>query len=103
MIPKLIRAEWECNSIPETHIAKTSSHFTHVIRVGRVGPSLFPTDTSLDLVFIILAGNLLSVVLLQPFGFTRTSVELQMDELRSEAQSEQAKTAKNKPCARSES
>jgi hypothetical protein len=57
-----------------------------------------PTDTSLDLVFIILAdANLLSVVLLQQFGFTRTSVESLNGRTEIRSSIEQAKVPKNKP------
>jgi hypothetical protein len=55
--------EVSLNSIPETYLAMTSSHFTRGIKVADRNWTItvVPTDTSLDLLFIILGGCIIFV------------------------------------------
>jgi signal transduction histidine kinase/CheY-like chemotaxis protein len=89
--------EVSLNSIPETHFAKTSSHFTRGIKVADRNWTItvVPTDTSLDLVFIILGGCIIFVGSIVAAVWFHSHLErfAKLSELRSEAQTDKAKVA----------
>jgi signal transduction histidine kinase/CheY-like chemotaxis protein len=91
------RGEVSLNSRPETHLAKTSSHFSRGIKVADRNWTItvVPTNTSLDLVFIILGGCIIFVGCIVAAVWFHLHLEriAKLNELRSEAQTEKAKVA----------
>ena len=89
--------EVSLSSIPETRLAKTSSHYIHVIRVADRNWTItvVPRDTTLDLVFIILGGCIIFVgcIVAAIWFYSYLGRIAKLDELRSEAQKEKAKIA----------
>jgi signal transduction histidine kinase/CheY-like chemotaxis protein len=87
--------EVNVSSIPETRFSETSSRFTRVIQVADRSwtISVVPTDTSLDLVFIILGGLFIfaASIITSILVYTHLARLTKMNELRSEAEKDKAK------------
>jgi signal transduction histidine kinase/CheY-like chemotaxis protein len=85
------------NSIPETHLNKTSSHFTRSIKVADRNWTItvVPADNSLDLEFIILGGCIIFVgcIVAALWFYLHLERIAKLNELRSQAQKEKAKDA----------
>jgi signal transduction histidine kinase/CheY-like chemotaxis protein len=85
------------SSIPETPLAETSSHFTHVIRVADRNWTItaVPKDTSLDLVFIIMGGCIIFVgcIVAAVWFHSHLGRISKLNKLRSQAQKEKAEIA----------
>jgi signal transduction histidine kinase/CheY-like chemotaxis protein len=89
--------EVSLKSIPETHLAKTATHFTRGIKVADRNwtISVVPVDNSLDLDFIILGGCIIFIgcIVAAVWFYLHLGRIAKLNELKSQAQNEIAEVA----------